>query len=1199
MSEITLCDSVNNFEMERSDIINKTSFVEEPLSFNDKCIYSGLSKAKFSSLSSKDKANALYYTPNKLKSKSDICRSSLDINNSRIRSGNEKYPHSQWSNSNAIYTDSLNHSNEILDSLAQSMKLYNDDVSLMIKDLFSNTQGTDLTVNDIDNFFKYSLIIGKYECSISEKILNSIRDLSGKLVNKTQEISELQQKLAYKTCMYNAKLGNSMDLIHSNQRSVIRNDDFDKEYLSNLEILTEQMDNNKTYYENLINDLLNEIRQRDELLDCYQKRENYLFNNYYPVLLRKSEKNDLNEIQNKENIINELCQKLSEVKNAFQEELKIKNKVIQEMKNQMISNEKLYFGNLKNKEDTLNKLTEQYQDKEKKFKEEIDRYKSRSAAQAKLAEYIRSQIKSQQIEYCKKIEDMQQNLDSRGKIIAYVQNKLNIRENELKIANIRFTTVERQMNIEKDQYKREITNLKDELEKTNLDIEDLENELDTLEDNMLADHREELDRLENEHDFQLNKLWNIIDQRENTINDMENEMEDLKEKIKNLEKALSKYEGDTSEDIQNRSEHEEEKIENMNEKSSVTVTGNASEEIIVIEEYKNILSSEPVSSSNSKISDDHLNYSLTSEFISDDEEYEKTELITTDENEGANSLTLTEDVSEENEMEESSEFIREEKGQYDLEENLRRVKEENEQLKCQLDLVKNDNDNLRRQLQQEKENLERESEKCSLQQQECETLTQKYSQVLNEKEEIKNKCFALENENKKRKENEKRIEEEYKISIEKQEIKFQKERESQETRLNQLKESVKNSISLDQYTSLQTKLQTALDAVSEQRKKKDYLKQKLTNQYEKNKALVELIKKERTQSREEIKQLKQSCVKQNGKIKAILKQVKEGLVMYDHIDIDRIVKRMKNERVNMSNEYERLKKVASSISIKSASIKQSFSVNNEIPLKRKGSRKDLSRKSKSEGNVEITVKKFDSNKTQNDSKILIKVASPVIELLPDESIVSSKQANDSLNSINSMDDQKELEEFNLKKALSKQDNINYLDDDEEIEQNSFADFTSSQISYELEEEKKEKEEEEEEKEEENRSSIKDNDNNISHPQDGGTNIITPQQMNICNRVFQLPHIFTFNVKGDGSFEIDDSNFSITSDSSILKENEEHYDKRNTGLKPFSTNRIRYKSFTNNEYGNNHRTSLRRMPNFDHIGKLTQIKIKHSTEEIIV
>jgi len=1194
MSEITLCDSVNNFEMERSDMISKTCFVEDSLSFNGNCIYTGFSKTDFPNLSSKDKAIALYYTPNNSKTKNDL----LNINNANntIKLGNEKYSHSQWSNSCIILTDSLNHSNEVLDSLAQSMKLYNDDVSLMIKDLFSNTQGADLAVNDIDNFFKYSLIIGKNECSISEKILSSIRELSGKLANKTQEVSELQQKLAlssythYETNLRKA----AVDLDFSNRKSVLQSDDFNKECISHLEILKEQMDNNKSYYENQVKDLLNEIRQRDELLDCYQKRENYLFNTYYPMLIDKYEKNDLNEIQNKENIINELYQKLSEVENAFQEELKIKNKIIQEIKNQMISNENSYFENLKIKEDTLNKLTQQLQEKERNYQDEIDQYRSRSSAQAKLAEHIRSQIQSQQIEYCKKIEDMQQNLDSRGKIIAYVQNKLNIRENELKIANIKFTTAERQMNIEKDQYKREITNLKDELEKTNEDIEELENELDTLEDSLLAEHKEELDRLEKEHDFQLNKLWNIIDQRENTINDMENEMEDLKEKIKNLEKALSKYEGVNDECIQVEPIDDEE-AEDMNEKSSITVTGDTSEEIILIDEYysennrfndqmnynQNIFTSELVNKC--KIND-QMNYSISSELASEAEEYERTELTTTEENEGANSLTLTEDVSEENEIEERGEIIeKEEKDNCNLENNLRIIKEENEQLKCQLDLVESDNTKLKCQLQQEKDNLKLEIEKCSRQQQEYETIALKYNQVLNEKDEIKNRCYVLENENKKRKENEQRIEEKFKISIEKQATEFKKERESFEICLNQLKESMKNTISLNKYTSLQSELQVALDEINEKRKEKNYLKQKLLNQYEKNKALVELIKRERAQSKAEVKHLKQSYVKQNGKIKVILKQIKDGLVMPDHIDLDRIVKRMKSERLLMNNEYERLKMVASSLSVKSASIKQSFGMNNEIPLKYKGSRKDLNRNN--ENSVEIKVKNPNTSKIQNENKILIKVM-PNFEPLPDESIIS-KQANDSLNSIESIEDIQELEEFNLKKALNPQDNV-IGSDDEENDQNSFVDFTTS---YELGEKEKK-----EDKEEIRVNYGKD----ILLMHNDGTNRIAQQPINLYSKKSQFPSVFSFNVKENENFEVDDSNFSITSDNSVLKENEEKFDKKKSvRLESFPSKRVRYKTYPKTELRSSNHATLRRMPNFDHIGKLTQIKIKHSTKETVV
>jgi len=399
---------------------------------------------------------------------------------------------------------------------------------------------------------------------------------------------------------------------------------------------------------------------------------------------------------------------------------------------------------------------------------------------------------------------------------------------------------------------------------------------------------------------------------------------------------------------------------------------------------------------------------------------------------------------------------------------------------------------------------------------------------------------------------------------------------------------MKNTISLSKYTSLQSELQKALDEINEKRKEKNYLKQKLANQYEKNKSLVELIKRERAQSKAEVKHLKQSYVKQNGKIKVILKQIKDGLVMPDHIDLDRIVKRMKSERLLMNNEYERLKMVASSLSVKSASIKQSFGMNNEIPLKYKGSRKDLNRSN--ENSIEIKVKNPNTSKIQNENKILIKVT-PNFEPLQDESFVS-KQANDSLNSIESIEDIQELEEFNLKKALNLQDNVNGSDD-EENDQNSFVDFTNSLTTYGLEEKKEKKED----KEEIQANYGKDN---VLLIHNDGTNKITQQPINLNSRKLQIPSVFSFNVKRNGNFEVDDSNFSITSDNSFLKESDECFDKKKSKrLESLPSKRVRYKTYPKAEFrGNNHAT-LRRMPNFDHIGKLTQIKIKHSTKETVV
>jgi len=1132
MSEITLCET-NNFEMEKSTTLSKSIYMEEPVALNENCIYPNLSKTDFSNLSLKEKAYALHYTPNV---SSDI-HNSLNFLNKALRSGNEKYPHSQWSNSSVISSGT---SNGILDELASTLKTYNDDVNYMIKDVInSNNHQTDLSLFDVEDFFKYSLIVGKKECSISEKLMDTLRYLSKSLAEKTQEVYKLQEQL--------------VNVSNGSCYSHLQNDTFNNECILYLEDVTKQMETNKTYYQNQINDLLNEIRQRDELLDCYQKRENYLFNEYYPNLMSKCNDDNIPQIQSKENIINEMNQQLIKVERAFKEELEMKNSLINEIKHQKDSMEVQLMEEIKSKNEMIRNLEE----REKEYENEIAKFKIRSAAQVKLAEQVRSQIQSQQIDYCKKIEEMQQNLDSRGKIIAYVKNKLNIRENELKIANIKFTTAERQMNIEKDQYKREIANLKEELEKTNEDIEDLENELDTLEENLESDHKEELARLEKEHDFQLNKLWNIIDQRENTINEMEDEMEELKEKTKSLEETLSKY-GVLSQENEN-SEEADDVIDDMNEKSNITMTEEASEEIILLDDDY---------SENSKISSqvDILNSNVSEEekIIED----EKTGMTTTEEqfgdDEETNSLTLTEDLSEEDK--ERREFVEEDEEEEGVEREMKLINEENEQLKHQLEIIKKDNYDLKNQLEQEKENLKQESEKCNLQQQKCETLTLQYSQACHENEEIKSKCKVLEIENKKKEEQEQKKDE----ILKQQEIEFQKEREEFENQIKQLEETVKDKISKEQYHSLQKDLEVALENVNEQRRKKNYLKQKLANQNEKNRTLIELVKKERVQHKEEIRQLKQSCVKQNGKIKAVLKQMKDGLVTAEHIDLDRIVKRMKSERLLMNNEYERLKRVASTLSMKSLSKKQSFALKNEgindPSLNYKGSRKDLNLK---DGSVEIMIKNSTSKIQNNESKILIKVAS-----LPDESIVS-KQANDSLNSIESMDENQELEEFRLKQALNQSDS-HYPDDDDE--RNSFVDFTTP---FDL-----------EDKKEDNFNSKE----SISLILGDGSNKMTQQQVNLYSRILQIPGVFSIN--GTRNFEFDDSNFSITSDSS-LKENEGYIDKRGINLEAVSANRIRYNSYPKSEYKGNNHASLRRMPNFDQIGKLSQIKIKHSTEEIVM
>jgi len=1209
MSEITFCEvNTNNFNMENSKMNSKSLYMEEPLSINENCNFSNISKTDFSNLTLKEKAMALYYTQEKrsnTNSENNSNYSSINniISNKAVRSRSEIYPHSQWS------TDSFIQQKNIINELAQSVKLYNDDVSLMIKDLFNvNPENikTDINCYDIEDFFKYSLIIGQQECSISEKLIDNLRQFTKCIANQTQEITNLQEKLANNSVnkyFSSIKKISQIEPVVNQQslESYLQKNNFNHDCIVHLEEIIDQMDNSKIYYQNQIHGLLSEIHQRDELLDCYQKREKYLFNTYYPELIEKIEKNSLSESQDKEVIINEMTQQLEKIENAFQEELIMKNNLIEEIKNQKSNMETAYLEKLKNKDEVICKMRNQFNEKEKKYQEEINQYKKRFSAQTKLAEQIRSQVKSQQIEYCKKMEEMQQSLDSRGKIIAYVQNKLNIRENELKIANIKFTTAERQMNIEKDQYKREIANLKEEIEKSNEDIEELENELDSQEE----EHKEELERLENEHDFQINKLWNIIDQRENTISEMEIQMEDLKEKTKNLEQSLSKYENhleESEEELResNGSEEEEINSDDMNERSNITVTADASEEIIILnDDYTN--------DNNARIVDqdkEELNNSiiLTPELTNDACEIDmtedtKTELTTTeerydDEDEETNSLTLTEDMNDDGENEERREFIEEEEednddddeernGEIDLEREIRIINEESEQLKQQFEIIKQDNANLRNELEKEKENLKKENEKCKLQQKQYEDIILQYSQICNEKEDILKKYTLSENENKKR-EKEQKLQKEINNKLEQQVVKYQKERDELENRVEQLEKTVNNAVTKEQYDNIKLEKDIALENVNEQRRKKNYLKQKLANQQEKNKVLIELIKKERVRHKEEIKQLKQSCVKQNGKIKAVLKQVKDGLVTADHIDLDRIVKRMKSERLLMNNEYERLKKVTSTLSIKSNtnSKKQIYVLKNENYTDR---RKDLN----CEGSMEIHFKNPNSSSiVNNESKILIKVSSN-FESMPDESLIS-KQANDSLNSIESIDDNQELEEFNLKNAFNQQGDINYQEEDDD--QNSFVDFTIPS-TYDLNEKKDDAI---------NPSSFTDKEN-ISLILGEGANKMTPQQINLYNRVLQIPGVLPFNINAIKNFDFDDSNFSISSDSSMYKEGDGYMDnKKDIGSEPISPNRIRYNSYANNELknGNNH-NSLRRMPNFDQIAKLTQIKIKRSTDEIIV
>jgi len=1215
MSGITLNNDNKNFDIGISKLNNKPFYMEEPLSLNKKQLYSDLLKKDFSDLSLKEKALNLHYTQNKLVSNTDDINSSINKANvvkNVIRSRSETCPHSKWSNNSNILSNSELQQKNILIDLVQSVKLYNDDICFMINDLFkTNTENNkaDLNYFDVEDFFKYSLIVGQQECTVSEKLINTIRHFSRRIVDQTQEIKRLQEQVTdYSVNKYFNSLKRISKIFKSDDNKKIMEssfhmDDFNCECMNHLEKIIEQVDNNEKYYQGQIQDLLNEIRQRDDLLDCYQKRENNLFNIYYPKLIGKIEKSNLSKYQNKEAIVNEMEQQLKEIEKAFQDKLVMKNNLIEEINNQKSSMEICYLKKLKDKDEIISCIHKQYKEKERIYQNEISQYKKRSAAQAKLAEQIRNQIQNQQNEYCKKVEEMQQNLDSRGKIIAYVQNKLNIRENELKIANIKFTTAERQMNIEKDQYKREISNLKEEIEKTNEDIEDLENELDTQEE----EHKGELERLEKEHDIQINKLWNIIDQRENTINEMEIEMEKLKEKTSSMEQSLLQFEKEKekSEDHTNEEVVDEEILaDDMNEKSNITITGDTSEksnitvtgvtseEIIII---NNVCTNKNKASIQEKEDCCSANL-LCSEYSNNDYEEDMTEdekagLTSTEEKYDAdddndddydddetNSLTLTEDMSkEDSEIEERVELIEELEGENDLENEFN---EENEKLKHQFDVIKQENTSLRNELEKEKENLKQENEKCKLQQKLYEEITLKYSQIYSEKEEIMNQNTIIENEISKKIE-EQKIQEELNNSLEQKLTEFQKEKDGLENRVKQLEKIVNDTVSLEKYDTLKKEFDVALANVNEQRRKKNYLKQKLANLQEKNKVLIELIKKERAQNKEEIRQLKQSCVKQNSKIKAVLKQVKDGLVTAEHIDLDRIVKRMKSERLLMNNEYERLKKVASTLSIKSNSNlkKQSIILKNE-------NFSDIRKDSNCEGGVEITIKNPNISKNiSNESKIFIKVA-PNFESLHEESMVS-KQANDSLNSIETDDENQELEEFSLKKALSQQDGIKYLDEDDD--RDSFIDFTAPS-SYEL----------IEKRENEINSPSFNNKEDISLIVEEKENAMTPQQVNLYNRILQIPGVLPFNINEVKNLEYDDANFSISTDSSVYnKDGEGYLNKNEVELEAIATNRIRYNSFSNNELknGNNH-NSLRRMPNFDQIAKLAKIKIKHSSEEIM-
>jgi hypothetical protein len=1220
MSGITLNNiNNNNFDMGISKL-NNEPYMEEPFSLNEKQLYSNLLKKDFSDLSPKEKALNIHYTQNKLAYNTDDTNSSINKTNvvkKVIRSISETCPHSKWSDNSKVLSNSELQQKNILIDLVQSVKLYNDDICFMINDLFkTNTENNkaDLNYFDVEDFFKYSLIVGQQECTVSEKLINTIRHFSRRIVDQSQEIKRLQKQVTdYSVNKYFNSLKKISKIFKSSDNknmmeSSFQIDDFNYECMKHLEKIIEQVDKNEIYYQSQIQDLLNEIHQRDDLLDCYQKRENNLFNFYYPKLIGKIEKSNLSKYQNKEAIVNEMAQQLKEIEKAFQDKLVMKNNLIEEINNQKSFMEICYIKKLKAKEEIISSIHKHYKEKEKFYQNEISQYKKRSADQAKLAEQIRNQIQNQQNEYCKKVEEMQQNLDSRGKIIAYVQNKLNIRENELKIANIKFTTAERQMNIEKDQYKREISNLKEEIEKTNEDIEDLENELDTQEE----EYKGELERLEKEHDIQINKLWNIIDQRENTINEMETEMEKLKEKTNSMEQSILKFEKEKekSEDHTNEKVIEEEILAfDMNEKSNITVTGDASEKSNitvtgVASKEIIIINNDCTNSNRASVQEKEYDYSadiLLSEYSNNDCEEdmiegEKGGLTSTEEKYDAdddndddydddetNSLTLTEDMSkDESEIGERRELIEEleEEGENDFENEFN---EENEKLKHQYDALKQENTNLRYELEKEKENLKRENEKCKLQLKQYEEITLKYSQICSEKEDIMNHNAILENEISK-KLKEQKIQEELNNSLEQKLTDFQKEKDDLENRVKQLEKTVNDAVSLEKYNTLRKEFDVALENANEQRRKKNYLKQKLANQQEKNKVLIELIKKERVKNKEEIRKLKQSCVKQNSKIKAVLKQVKDGLVIGEHIDLDRIVKRVKSERLLMNNEYERLKKVASTLSNKSNSNlkKQSIVLKNE-------NFSDIRKDSNREGSVEITIKNPTISKNiSNESKIFIKVA-PNFESLHEESM-ASKQANDSLNSIETDDENQEVEKFSLKKALGQQDGINYLDEDDD--RNSFIDFTTPS-SYEL----------IEKRENEINSPSFNNKEDISlieEEEEKEENTMTPQQVNLYNRILQIPGVLPFSINEIKNLEYDDANFSISTDSSMYnKEGEGYLDRNEEGLEAISTNRIRYNSYSNNELknGNNH-NSLRRMPNFDQIAKLAKIKIKHSSEEIM-
>lgn len=978
--------------------------------------------------------------------------------------------------------EAKNNHSELIGLISTSIQPFMDDILCTVNEIYNNNS-SDIDLIDIEKFYKYSLIMGSQESKVCTLFIQEINNLSKLLLEKEKEIAKLNLKASkfsiekYFFCLKQIcqSLDNNKNKMEDNlsntsttttsqnsinintknengnsispsgaldffsienkkaMENLLHTDVLNRECLTCLEELVEQMDKDREFYSSQVNFLSAEVDQRNAILDEYQNRENYFFKQYFPELLERVERKYENELALYKNtmathygkveamasefnhhIVNASFKNGDDVlrgsgfettESSIQQECRLheiigekeeKEKELYKVINRLKQEQESQSQNLKKVNQELDEVKSQLKckeqeilEKEKSYQEEISRYQRRSKAQAELAQTIKNNIKNQQSEYNKKVNELQQALDSRSKIVDFVQNKLKIRENELKIVNIRYTNNERQMNIEREQYKREVNNLKSEIEKNLEDIDELECELDTQEEELNKEYADEIGRLEKEHDLQLSKLWSIIDQRETTINNMESSMDELKQKNETLEKEVN----EKKEEIE-KMKNEKDKLENQFQEEKEALTHNLPnldqyqqlekakydlenqcqdlakqrdeskdfadlcvKEKVTLEtlcetlkkgqsdlELENTQMKEEMKELKTQIKvvkDEKLKLETQFQEIKKEKSILETKFKAM-EDEKSDLESKCKQVEDEKEALKNNYITLEEKNK-ELNDQVDKVREENEYTKNQYEKIEKERMDFYKQIESKKESLENSYNQLKIEKETihmtCKQLKNEKREVQTKQEEKKAKFKKLKNEHKEKMNEFYQLKTKYKEVIKEMKLLqyeysllkkkyFNNALQGNKDFLSQYKNSivVNNCTSvelaktdykfvpIENYNELKSEVDTLLLSLIEQKKKKNNLKQKLSHQTDKNRDLIEQIKKERLQSKEEMAKLKQTCVKQNGKIKAILKQVKEGLITAEHLDFERIVKKMKSERQSMNSEFERFKKITSNLS---------------------------------------------------------------------------------------------------------------------------------------------------------------------------------------------------------------------------------------------------------------------------------------------